>query len=79
MEYSIKPRELKRRLDQTYRMFSGQVRVLPSHAASIREQDGNGVVETTMSEARGDICQKQEKQRKELEIGKNLCGMARKS
>ena len=88
--------------------------VLPSHATSIREQDSNGIIMTTLGEARkkGDLFRihdevvfrqyikanllenpgryqeirlvnlgqhrYDETRLKELEIGKNLCGMAKK-
>ena len=87
--------------------------ILPTHAASLREQDEEGIVRTTLGEARrsSDLYQRKEfpqflqfvkaslpesperyqeirkvnlgmidpdeAKRKELEIGKNLCGMAK--
>ncbi|MDA8104015.1 MAG: MBL fold metallo-hydrolase [Nitrospiraceae bacterium] len=96
-----------------YEKFPDDLIVLPAHAASIREQDADGVVRTTIGDARrsGDLYQKKgfleflalikeslpespdryqeirkvnlglldpdEAKRKELEIGKNLCGMAK--
>ncbi len=96
-----------------YEKFSDDLVVLPAHAASVREQDADGLVRTTLGDARrsGDLYNKKEftqflafvksslpesperyqeirkvnlglldpneAKRKELEIGKNLCGMAR--
>ncbi len=90
------------------------VAILPSHASSLREQDAEGIVRTTLGQARrdGELYQRRdfsqflayikanllenperyqdirkvnlglldpdEAKRKELEIGKNLCGMAGK-
>ena len=96
-----------------YSEFSDELIILPSHAASVREQDMEGVVRITLGEARNksELYQKRdygeflgfikaslpesperyqeirkvnlgltdpdEKKRKELEIGKNLCAMAK--
>ena len=93
--------------------FPGEVIVLPTHAASIREQDAKGIVLSTLGEARDGIelfkirdpedfvayvmsslpenperyqeirkvnlglLHPDEPERKELEIGKNLCGMSK--
>ena len=103
--------------DTLYRKFGplpGETVILPSHAASIAEQDKNGVIKTTLEYARKNnalyrlkeigpftehivaslvenperyqdirtvnlgLSYPDEKKRKELEIGKNLCGMATK-
>jgi glyoxylase-like metal-dependent hydrolase (beta-lactamase superfamily II)/rhodanese-related sulfurtransferase len=103
--------------DTLFRRFKGlddSVIVLPSHSSSVREQDGNGVIMTTMGQARTEldlfqlrdkadfiryvqenllenparyqdirkanlgIARFDEARQKELEIGKNVCGMATK-
>lgn len=102
-------------LFRKYEKLDDSIIVLPTHAASIREQDAAGAVRTTLGEARqgSDLYEKMdfteflnsikssltesperyqeirkvnlgilapdEKKRQELEIGKNLCGMGRKS
>lgn len=102
-------------LFRRYQDFGDGVIILPSHAASLREQDAAGVIATTMGTARkeGDLFQIRDKgafaafiranllenperyqdirkvnlgmlrpdeaKQKELEIGKNLCGMAKKN
>jgi glyoxylase-like metal-dependent hydrolase (beta-lactamase superfamily II) len=102
-------------LFRRYRDLGDGVIILPSHAASVREQDAAGVIATTMGKARkeGDLFQIRDKEsfaafirvnllenperyqdirkvnlgmlqveeakQKELEIGKNLCGMAKKN
>jgi glyoxylase-like metal-dependent hydrolase (beta-lactamase superfamily II)/rhodanese-related sulfurtransferase len=96
-----------------YGRFPDDMIILPTHAASLREQDGEGIVRTTLGAARrsSDLYQQKEfpqflafvkaslpesperyqeirkvnlgliapdeARRKELEIGKNLCGMAK--
>ena len=104
--------------DTLFTRFAGlpdRLLVVPSHAASIREQGEGGVVTTTLGQARAtsDLYQLRdygrflsyikaslpesperyqeirkvnlglldpdEKKRRELEIGKNLCGMAKRS
>ncbi len=93
--------------------YADELVVLPTHAASIREQDNNGIVLTTLGAARKGIdlfgikdpaafdayvmsslpqnperyqeirkvnlglLEPDETKKKELEIGKNLCGMAK--
>ncbi len=103
--------------DTLFRRFKGlddRVIVLPSHSSSVREQDGSGVIMTTMGRARKEldlfqirdeaafiryiqknllenperyqdirkanlgIARFDEARQKELEIGKNVCGMATK-
>lgn len=100
-------------LFRRYELFADDLIILPTHAASLREQDAEGIVMTTLGEARrsSDLYQKKEfpqflaavkaslpesperyqeirkvnlglidpdeAKRKELEIGKNLCGMAK--
>jgi glyoxylase-like metal-dependent hydrolase (beta-lactamase superfamily II)/rhodanese-related sulfurtransferase len=100
-------------LFRRYESLPDDLIVLPTHAASLREQDTEGVVSTTLGEVReaGDLYQKKEfpqflafvksslpesperyqeirkvnlglldpdeARRKDLEIGKNLCGMAK--
>ena len=103
--------------DTLFKRFAGladTVTILPTHAASIREQDGEGLVRTSLGKARGEAelyrlrdfapflayikanllenperyqdirkvnlgnLDPDEAKRKELEIGKNLCGMAQK-
>jgi glyoxylase-like metal-dependent hydrolase (beta-lactamase superfamily II) len=97
-----------------YKNLEDTMVVLPSHAASLREQDGAGIVSTTIGTARKErdlfqihdtaafaefvkrnlpenparyqdirlvnlgLSDPDEARRKELEIGKNVCGMARK-
>ncbi len=97
-----------------FRSLGDEVVVLPSHAASVRERNEQGVVRLTMGEARQrlvhfslteksafvahvkatllenperyqeirrvnlGLSDPDEKRRQELEIGKNLCGMAGK-
>jgi glyoxylase-like metal-dependent hydrolase (beta-lactamase superfamily II) len=102
-------------LFRRYQDLGDGVIILPSHAASVREQDTAGMIATTMGTARkeGDLFQIRDKEafaafiranllenperyqdirkvnlgmmqadeskQKELEIGKNLCGMAKKN
>ncbi len=97
-----------------FKGLNDAVTVLPSHAASVREQDSSGIIKTTMGEARRErdlfqikdetaftgyikanllenperyqdirrvnlgTAHYDEAKQKELEIGKNLCGMAKK-
>ncbi len=99
-------------LFERYAGMDDGIVVLPTHAASIREQDTEGVISTTMGRARTTsdlysirelkqfieyvisslpesperyqeirkvnlgLIEPDEKKRKELEIGKNLCGLA---
>lgn len=104
--------------DTLFSRFAGlkdSILILPTHAASIREQDADGVVRTTLGQARKEsdlyqlkefkpfldyilsslpesperyqeirkvnlgLIDPDEAKRKELEIGKNLCGMAKKN
>lgn len=97
---------------ERFSRLGDDVRVLPTHSASARDQDGRGLIELTMAEARrGDLYSRRgyaeflayvkaslpvhperydevrrvnlglldpdEPRRKELEIGKNLCGMTK--
>jgi glyoxylase-like metal-dependent hydrolase (beta-lactamase superfamily II)/rhodanese-related sulfurtransferase len=100
-------------LFRRYKRFSDDLVILPSHAASLLEQDSGGIVRTTLGAARrsSDLFQRKdfsrflasvrtslpesperyqeirkvnlglispdESRKKELEIGKNLCGMAK--
>ncbi len=100
-------------LFERYAGLADDVVILPTHAASIREQDEDGVISTTLGRARKEsdlyrieelrpftefvksslpqsparyqeirkvnlgLIDPDEKKRKELEIGKNLCGMVR--
>lgn len=101
-------------LFRRYSILSDDIVILPSHAASITEQDEKGIVRLTLGQARREselfnirdtaafvgrikstllenparyqdirkvnlgILTPDEQKRKELEIGKNLCGMAGK-
>jgi glyoxylase-like metal-dependent hydrolase (beta-lactamase superfamily II) len=101
-------------IHRRFRSLGNEVMVLPSHAASVRERDREGVVRLTMGEARQNLVHfaltdkaafvahvkatllenperyqeirrvnlgqlhPEEKRLQELEIGKNLCGMAGK-
>ena len=100
-------------LFQRMKPLSDSIVILPAHATSLREQDEDGVVRSTMQEARAGqrlfhmddfrsfldtvkaelpenpeqyqeirkvnlgLALPDENKRKELEIGKNLCGMAK--
>ncbi|HTG00318.1 MAG TPA: MBL fold metallo-hydrolase [Nitrospirota bacterium] len=100
-------------LFRRFARFSDDIVILPSHASSVREQDDERIIRTTMGEARRDrdlfqlkdrgafarriresllenpdryqdirkvnlgVMLPDEEKRKELEIGKNLCGMAK--
>jgi len=100
-------------LFRRFQRMADDIVVLSSHSSSIREQDADGVVRTTMGRARAEsdlyqlkdltaftdyikkslpenperyqdirkvnlgLLKPEEAKRKELEIGKNLCGMAK--
>jgi hypothetical protein len=101
-------------LFRRYTNLDDETIILPTHASSIREQDAEGVVATTMGRARREsdlyrieeprlfirfvksslpesparyqeirivnlgLIEPDEKKKKELEIGKNLCGMTKR-
>jgi glyoxylase-like metal-dependent hydrolase (beta-lactamase superfamily II)/rhodanese-related sulfurtransferase len=105
---------LHRTLFEKYARIEDGTVILPTHAASIREQEADGVISTTMGAARTKsdlyrirelkefveyiksslpesperyqgirkvnlgLIDPDEKKRKELEIGKNLCGLAKR-
>ncbi len=99
-------------IHQTFSKYSDETIILPSHAASVRERDENGLVCFSLGKARKELklfsitdpgefleyvkstlhenpdryqdirkvnlglLQVEEEKKRELEIGKNLCGMA---
>ena len=101
-------------LFKRYQALDDGIVILPSHASSLREQDGSGIVMTTIGQARKErdlfqirdnaafakyvrenllenpsryqdirmvnlgLLDPDEAKRKELEIGKNICGMVKK-